>query len=383
MNNQQLSKCFKFMLLAILIILFTSCGTGSQSAMPPPEGSSGNEVPLYNNAQSLTVSESDTNTFISDVLGPGSLLYSSSTNISSTEDIGSKVQEQFDESLPGANWRVEQDWSGAGPFQASRWRNGDLHLVVFYVDNLDSNQISDFNKRFGISGMQPGSTLIVTHTWDTTQPLPTATPTETSTPTSTFTPQPSATATSTPEPTATPTETPLPTATLPPGSTLFEDNFDDGDANGWLPALASWNVVDQEYICVSDDGRTFSGEENWTDYIVSADIQPLSGTIDSGVLGRVQDEEHFYLAQLYEGRARLYIRNGNWIELTNVPYGTEHGVTYRVALELRGTKINMYVNDTLVTSTEDATYLNGKIGLRCAAGTQAYFDNVTVKLPSN
>ena len=374
-----------WLVLAVLAVFIASCGAGSRSSLSLPEGSSGDKVPLYPDARRITVNETDRIALIGGVLGTESLRYDSNTDISWTEDTGTKVQEQLDELLPDANYRIESDWSGFDPIRTSSWRNGDIQLAVFYIDNLNSEQIGDLRRRYGISGLQPGSTLIVTHVWDTTQPLPTATPTATptplptSTPTATFTSTPTPLPTATPTPTPTPTLTPTPTPTPLPGSVLTEDDFDDGNANGWLPTSGSWNVVNGEYICVAYDGRTFIGEEFWTDYVVSAAIRPLSGRIDIGVLGRVRDEEHFYLAQLLDNNARLYRRNGGlWEELTDVPYALEHNQTYQVELEFRGTRINMYVNDALVTSVEDAAYLNGYVGLRCAANVQAFFDNVTV-----
>jgi len=105
---------------------------------------------------------------------------------------------------------------------------------------------------------------------------------------------------------------------------LLEDNFDDGDANGWTPTSGSWNVVDGEFVCVADDGRAFIGEEYWSDYVVSAEIRPLANRVDVGVLGRVQDVEHFYLARLIENGANLWRRNGGrWEELTKVHYAAE------------------------------------------------------------
>lgn len=79
---------------------------------------------------------------------------------------------------------------------ASNWRNGDLRTIIIIIDNLDSEQINDLNRRYGVSGLDPSNTLIVTHLWDTSNLLPTPTPTETpippptAVPTSTSTAQP-------------------------------------------------------------------------------------------------------------------------------------------------------------------------------------------------
>lgn len=188
------------------------------------------------------------------------------------------------------------------------------------------------------------------------------------------------------EPTFTPippTVTPiLPTATLPPGSILFEDNFTDGNADGWIPATGTWQVIEGQYTCVSgDDPRagTFIGESYWGDYTVSADVKAISGAVDLSVLGRLQDADHYYNAQLWQGNARIYRRDGSWTQLVSVPYATTFGTWYNITLKFSGTRISMYVNGVLVTSAEDAVFLKGKVGFRCATNSQAYFDNIIVK----
>lgn len=94
--------------------------------------------------------------------------------------------------------------------------------------------------------------MVVTHVWDTTQPIPTATPTETPTPlptsppTSTFTPPPSPTSTFTPAPTATPTVTPTPTP-RPSGPVTFASPDDPNALNsvfGWQPGGSEASTYD-------------------------------------------------------------------------------------------------------------------------------------------
>ncbi len=163
------------------------------------------------------------------------------------------------------------------------------------------------------------------------------------------------------------------------GSLLFSDNFDDGDNKEWIVSAGDWNAISNQYLCVTnDDGRTFAGKEDWTDYAVSANIKTFSGRMDVGVLGRVQDASHFYLAQLVNGRARIYRQDNGWIELRSVPYEAVNNVLYTVKMEFRGTQISMYVNDELVATAEDAMYLKGKVGLRCTR-SQVYFDDVKVE----
>lgn len=162
--------------LSILLLSSLACLSSlSQPGLESPAGSTSNQVPLYPNTQGIEVTESDVVAIIGDMLGTEYLLYNSSTDISWTDDTGTKVQEQIDELLPESRWRLESDWYSSGQFYISTWRYGDLRVVVAYLDNLDSDQISNLERRYGISGPQPGSTLVITHLWDFTKPLPTPT----------------------------------------------------------------------------------------------------------------------------------------------------------------------------------------------------------------
>jgi hypothetical protein len=200
-------------------------------------------------------------------------------------------------------------------------------------------------------------------------------------------------------PTATSVATELPTNTSLPGDapttaatstpTLareFEDNFDDGNSEGWIPSIGSWEVVEGSYVCVARHyAETTYGDGLWTDYSVSADVRPFSGTVDIAVIGRWQDEQNFYIAQLVNDKAYLTGREGgSFRAIANVPYTSQNGTSYNIRLEFHGTKINMYVDNTLILSAEDGVFLKGKVGLRCASNSQAHFDNVKViPIPNN
>jgi len=166
------------------------------------------------------------------------------------------------------------------------------------------------------------------------------------------------------------------------GSLLFQDDFDDGDAEGWAPMMESWNVVEGQYVCTSTrDARASAGENSWTDYTVRAQVRPESGsTISVGVIGRMRASNLFYLAELRNGEAKIVSRSNTvWATLAVAPYAVTSGTVYEIAVEFRGEHIRMYVNGELIVEAEDGLSSRGKIGLRCAEGSQALFDNVTVE----
>jgi hypothetical protein len=104
--------------------------------------------------------------------------------------------------------------------------------------------------------------------------------------------------------------------------------------------------------------------------------------MDIGVLGRLQDADNYYMAQLYDGGLAVITRMGsNYMQLVRVPYSSDENTWYEIRIGFRGTRIDMYVNDMLIASAEDAAFLHGKVGFRCAQGSQAYFDDLLVNLP--
>ena len=195
-------------------------------------------------------------------------------------------------------------------------------------------------------------------------------------------PTPVPTHTSTPAPTQqtpiSPSLTPTPKPAIP--VVLFADNFDDGKADGWSPITGSWEVVDGQYLCVSNhDARVLIGSSNWTDYAVSADIKPIAGEIDIGILGRVTDSVNNYQIQIWQNKARIKIWKSDWKDIASVPYIATNDSWYKLRAEFLGTSLKMYINNKLIASAEDSIFPNGAIGLRCASNSKAFFDNVIVE----
>jgi hypothetical protein len=85
----------------------------------------------------------------------------------------------------------------------------------------------------------------------------------------------------------------------------WQDDFDDGNADGWTTGEGSWSVSGSAYTN-SGSGRTSSwaGETDWADISFSADVTPQSGT-DVWMIFRVQDASNYYLFTL-QGSGRLF-----------------------------------------------------------------------------
>lgn len=174
------AKANKFWFASLALVIVTlACAIGSPS-MKSPSSESKENIPLYSNLKEISLDEEDKRLFVTDVLGYEYLLYASTTNLSWSEDTGDDVREQLDTKLPDEKWRLEIDWvnwTGYDQLLVSEWKKGDLGLVVVVFDNLSSEDISNLNKKYGISDLTPGSTLILSHATDKSQPLPNTTAT--------------------------------------------------------------------------------------------------------------------------------------------------------------------------------------------------------------
>jgi len=202
-----------FLLVSGIIFALSGCG-GQRTASAPPGSKASVDIPVYGGASLIKVDQSDVTNLLLD-FGAGSLpCYEHSSTIFATTDAADKVSAFYDKDLPSKNWRLESDWENWEKYRASMWKRGDVHALVFLLDNLTSSEIDTLWKRFGLEGLKPGYSLVVLLIWDESRPLPTPTPLPTNTPTPTRTPSP----TWTPRPTVTtpPSPTPVPTFTPVP-----------------------------------------------------------------------------------------------------------------------------------------------------------------------
>jgi pectate lyase len=171
-------------------------------------------------------------------------------------------------------------------------------------------------------------------------------------------------------------------------ATLFSDDFNDGNFNGWATQNGTWSVVQDSgsgvfYQSSSNEGRASAGNQSWTNYSVEArvKVENWNGSNRAYVAGRYKDGNNFYAASLYNSNGgKLEIRkklSGSTTTLATKDYTLATGTWYTVKLELSGTTIRMYVNGTLQLTATDSSISSGGIGLvGYKAATK--FDNVIV-----
>jgi glucose/arabinose dehydrogenase len=189
------------------------------------------------------------------------------------------------------------------------------------------------------------------------------------------------------------------TATYRPanGGKLFEDNFTDGNADGWVPWRGSWTVCPPPghslaYCPTSTTTESVSltGSNSWANYSVEAAVRMSTTSGGAMVLGRVRDSQHWYQLQLrrspVSGRLAWYLhkRDGSsFATLASGPYNWAANTYYHLKLDMQGSSLVASVSTdggrtfTRLGAATDASYPSGRIGVR-GWGTRSWFDAVKV-----
>jgi len=183
---------------------------------------------------------------------------------------------------------------------------------------------------------------------------------------------------------------PPPPPPPPPGQSLFQDNFEDGSDNGWTKTGGTWSVISDgtkvfAQSTTSGDALASAGNVTWTDYTVEAEVKPVSFDSTGGfakLLARYKDPaNHYYL--LLRSNNALEVRKlvgGVKTTLASKSFSVAPGVWYKLKLEVVGSSLKAYVNDTLQLSVTDSQLANGSVGVG-AYNAQVEFDDVTATAP--
>jgi hypothetical protein len=178
-------------------------------------------------------------------------------------------------------------------------------------------------------------------------------------------------------------------------ATLFQDDFNDGDDDGWTQIEGTWTVVDGVYVAPNPGGwnrvaKSVAGDESWDDYTFEGRFMLGQNSHEATLLFRVQDigtgvnNGRFYqIANRASGAilAETIGRTGghNIIVHKTASYniGFEQWHDFRVVL--KGPKMEYYVDNDLVMTYDGLTnYLTGKIGMKTGHRGPSYFDDIKV-----
>jgi hypothetical protein len=149
---------------------YINSGGGTLSTPEPTSGIDDN-IPLFPTGKRISVNNSDSSKFVTNLLGSNYLLFRSHTDFYWTETIANDVMKDLNMRLPEAKWQLTTDWDHRNALILSTWQKGDLKLSILLLDDLDKVSIESLSKNYGISGPVVGSTLLVMNIIDRAAPL--------------------------------------------------------------------------------------------------------------------------------------------------------------------------------------------------------------------
>lgn len=170
-------------------------------------------------------------------------------------------------------------------------------------------------------------------------------------------------------------------------ATLFSDDFNDGNRDGWTTSGGTWSVVTDgsgvlRQSGTSSDARARAGTSSWTDYTVTARVKPTAINGSNrfvALLARAQSNTSYYY---------LALRSNNTVELKKLTGGSATTFAtapvtftlnswYTMSLEVSGNTIRGSVNGGTPLTATDSQFASGQVGV-ATFNAAAGFDDVVV-----
>jgi hypothetical protein len=168
----------------------------------------------------------------------------------------------------------------------------------------------------------------------------------------------------------------------------FSDNFEDGNADGWINYSGNWSIVNGRYHVLPAPGAKSVVNNTFGDFHLSADVQDCKGDAygDAGILFRVSEPKNScdslkgYLAGISAGGDQVFLArfNNDCQKVRVVSLNIDNGGSYHITVDAKGASIKVYVDGILyIDYRDDAPFRSGTIGFRNYS-SEAYFDNISI-----
>lgn len=168
---------------------------------------------------------------------------------------------------------------------------------------------------------------------------------------------------------------------------MFEDTFEDGNANGWTAAKGQWSVVTSggnSAYRASAKGKSVIDATYGGDYAIEADVNSTNGKGGVGLLAKYADQDNYYVYKYHArtGKAVIKKRVGGVASVVQAVYGlptVAAGTPYKLRFETVGDSLVGSLNGVPVITAVDASLAGGKAGLVSGSKQPVAFDNVVVR----
>ena len=173
-------------------------------------------------------------------------------------------------------------------------------------------------------------------------------------------------------------------------ATLFADDFEDGNADGWTRSGGSWSVVTDgsrayQQSGTSSDARALVGGA-WAGQAVQIRVKPNAYN-GSGrhvaVLARARStSEYYYLALTNTGSVVLGKRSGGGLSnLASAAAAAPTGTWQTLRLEAFGSTLRGFLGGTLLVTATDGTFTSGRAGVATYYAAASFDDLQVTDVP--
>jgi len=178
---------------------------------------------------------------------------------------------------------------------------------------------------------------------------------------------------------------------------LLDEDFNDGDFNGWSivnqgnrNTPSGWSATSGQMVQTSKIYRASDGIARrgtfakyligsvWTDYEVSVQMMSSSNG-HMGLMFRVKDNNNYYRFAM--GPTGMYLvscKAGRFTTLASNATGYTANQVYQVRVAVLGPQIRVYVDGSVVFAVTDTSITAGTIALYSYANAGSYFDDIRV-----
>jgi hypothetical protein len=178
-------------------------------------------------------------------------------------------------------------------------------------------------------------------------------------------------------------------------SVLFNDDFQDGNADGWTffttNTQSSWQVVADSaeatnYVLAqgsnaNNEAYATTGDLAWQDYSFEAKVKLRNAEPYPGLLARYKDSNNYYMLRINkvsEGRVEFSRKVGGASTIfASYPLATTADTWYTLRMTIQGNVLRGYLNGNSLFEVTDTSLDAGKIGFRNNWGP-AVVDDVAV-----
>ncbi len=167
-------------------------------------------------------------------------------------------------------------------------------------------------------------------------------------------------------------------------ATLLQDDFNDGNADGWVAGSGTWNVVQGEYRATGSGATRLNGSTAWTDYSFSAMLRGDSTDNRPGLYLRYLDSNN-YVRLFWNSTSVLRLQQrvgGTFTTIQDYSYVFTPNTWYHFEVQVVSNTIYIWINGALLTPVRSfsPTLSAGRIGLyNSGTGTSvSRFDDILV-----